>query len=126
VDQGSAYLAEAASVVAEVLSAPGHEVRPLPLPLSELRRRQHDGRFALAIDAVRLIGPTPRHAALSLLSAADPRLAEHPPALDAVDLATIERTLPIAVLGDLALAGAHAGDVRGLDAGDLGNVYRES
>ena len=56
VDQGSPYLVEVANVVAAVLSAPSHEIRPTPLSQVELRSRRSEGRYALAIEVVRLLG----------------------------------------------------------------------
>jgi peptide/nickel transport system substrate-binding protein len=126
VDQGSPYLVEVANVVAAVLSRPGHEIRPSPLPLAELRRRRLDGSYALAVDVVRRLGPTPRHLLLSLLAAADPKLAERPPALPEIDVGVIGRMLPLAVLGDLGVTGARAAELRGLEQWDLGAIYREA
>jgi len=126
VDQGSPYLLEVARVVATVLSRPGHELRPAPVSQGDLRRRRGEGRYALAIDVVRLLGPTPHHTLLSLLAAADPRLSERPPNLSPVDTSVVGRMLPLAVLGELVVSGAHAGDVHGLEQWDLGGVFRDA
>jgi peptide/nickel transport system substrate-binding protein len=123
VDEGSPYLVEVARVMAAALGASGHELRPLPLPNLELRRRVDERRYALAVDVVRLIGPSPRHLLLALLAAADPKLAEKPPHLSIVDPAALARTLPLAVLGEFAPFGAHAAPVQGLTAWDLGAVW---
>jgi hypothetical protein len=125
VERGSPYLAEIANVVAAILSRTGHEIRPNPLPQVELRARIAEGRYALAIDFVRRLGPSPRHALLSLLAAADPALAERPPSGGPVDLDVVARTLRLSVLGELAVSGAHAPDVHGLEQWDLGAVYRD-
>ncbi len=125
VDGGSPYLVEVATVVAGILSEPGHEIRVAPLPGPELRSRIQQRRYALAIDIVRLLGPSERHLLLSLLEAADPALADHPPNLATPDVDTLGRTLPLAVLGELAVVGARVPDVHGLAQWDLGSVYRD-
>jgi peptide/nickel transport system substrate-binding protein len=126
VTERSPYFVEVARVVAAVLSRPGHELRPLPLSASEFRARKSAGKYALAVDFVRRIGPSPRHALLSLLAAADPRLADKPPHVTDPDPVTITRTLPLAVLGELSLSGARAPEIHGLEAWDLGGVFRQS
>jgi hypothetical protein len=124
VDGDAPYFVEIARVVAAVLSRPGHELVPLPLPSRDFRSRVSTGSYTLAVDFVRRIGPTPHHALLSLLAAADPRLSDKPPRLMGADPVAITRTLPLAVLGELSMSGAHAPDLHGLDAWDLGNVFR--
>jgi len=123
VDAAAPYLAEVARVVAETLSRPGHEIRPLPLPRTELRTRLASGKFALAVEFVRKIGGTERHALLALLATLDPQLADKPPD-SRVPVATVLRTLPAAVIGELAIVGAHVDDVEGLERWDLGAITR--
>ncbi|HVU03027.1 MAG TPA: hypothetical protein VHE30_14805 [Polyangiaceae bacterium] len=124
VDQGSAYLVEVARVVARALSASGHELRVTPLARAELRTRIAGGHFSLAIDFSRRPGTTERDDLLGLLRAADPRLVDRPPPAS-VRPETILRTLPLAVIGTLSVAGARASDVIGLEAWDLGSVTRK-
>jgi peptide/nickel transport system substrate-binding protein len=124
VDEAATYLVEIARVVAAVLSEPGHELTPRPIPGGELERRRDEGRYALAIDVVRRIGPTPRHGLLALLAAANPELADKPPRGVALDPAAVARTLSLAPIGELSISGARAPDVHGLEAWDLGAVYR--
>jgi peptide/nickel transport system substrate-binding protein len=123
VDAGAPYLGEVARVVAETLSRPGHEIRPLGLPRAELRARLVSGKFALAVDFVRRIGGTERHALLALLATLDPRLADKPPDPQ-VPAPAVLRTLPAAVIGELAVVGAHTDDVEGLERWDLGAALR--
>jgi peptide/nickel transport system substrate-binding protein len=120
------YFVEVARVVAAVLSRPGHELRALPLPPSEFRARRNAGRYSLAVDFVRRVGPTPRHALLSLLAAADPRLADKPPRLSGADSVAITRTLPLAILGELSISGARVPELHGLEAWDLGATFRQT
>jgi peptide/nickel transport system substrate-binding protein len=124
VDEGSSYQVEIARAVSGVLSDAGHEIRPAPLSHVELRRRRDDGRFSLAIDFVRRLGPTPEQALLSLLAGADPKLADKPPNFAGRDHDALTRTLPLAVLGELTLAGARAPDLHGVEQWELGAVFR--
>lgn len=126
VSERSPYFVEVARVVAAVLSRPGHELRSLPLPATEFRARRNAGRYALAVDFARRIGPTPRHALLSLLTAADPRLADKPPRVSDPSPLTITRTLPLAILGELSISGARTPEMHGLEAWDLGSVFRQA
>src|SRR5262249_44552287 len=114
VDVASPYLVEVARGVAAALSAPGHEIRPDPLPYPELTELADGGRFSLMVDLVRRPGPTPRHAVLSLVGAASRALADNPPRAARDDVAVLERTLSLAVLGDFEFVGARAPDIRGL------------
>lgn len=124
VDEASPYMVEVARTVAAALSRPGHELRPSPLPHADLVRLRNGGRFGAMIDFARRFGPTSRHVALSLLVAANPRLRDEPPHLAREGIEVLERTLSIAVLGELRIAGAHASDIRGLEQWDLGSVFR--
>jgi peptide/nickel transport system substrate-binding protein len=123
VDQRSPYFVELARVVAAALESKGHEIRPVPVPASELRIRVTERRFALALDFVRGIGRTPYHLMQSLLAAVDPKLAEKPPRFSSFDPAQVARTLPLGVLGEFAPVGAHVPGVLGLEAWDLGNAW---
>jgi peptide/nickel transport system substrate-binding protein len=124
VDEGSSYLVEIARAVAAALSQPGRELRPTPVSRQDFARLREGGRYATMIDFVRRLGPSPRHSVLSLLGAANSRLAEKPPRLAREDIAVAERTLSLAVLGEVGIAGARAPDVHGLEQWDLGSVWR--
>lgn len=124
VDEGSSYLVEIARAVAAALSQPGHELRPTPLSHPDLVRLRDGGHFGTMIDFARRLGPSPRHAVLSLLGAANSRLAERPPRSTVEDLAVVERTLQLAVIGEVGIVGARAPDVHGLEQWELGSVWR--
>lgn len=126
VDEASSYLVEVARAVAAAVSQPGHEIRPTPLSHGDLARLRDGGHYATMIDFVRRIGPTPRHTALSLLAAANPRLADKPPRTVRDDIPVLERTLLLAVLGEVGIVGARAADVHGLEQWELGSVWRGS
>jgi peptide/nickel transport system substrate-binding protein len=123
VDEGAPYLVEIARVVATALSASGHEIRPVPLSQHDLRARRDDGKYALAVDFVRLFGSGKDARLLSLLAGADPKLADRPPRFAGLSEDSLTRTLPLAVLGELAVAGARAPSWSGIDQWDLGAVF---
>jgi peptide/nickel transport system substrate-binding protein len=124
VDDGSAYSVEIAGVVAAALSAPGHEIRLLRLPHGELRKRRDEGKYVLAVDFVRKLGLSRDAAFLSLLAGADPKLAERPPHFASTDPGDVTRTLPLAILGELAVSGARVPELRGVETWDLGGIVR--
>jgi peptide/nickel transport system substrate-binding protein len=126
VDQGSPYLVELAGVVAAALSDKGHELRPAPLPEADLRAHRVNGKFALAVDFVRRLGPTREQGLLSLLAGADPKLADRPPGFASLDADALTRTLPLAVLGELAMTGARMPEFHGIEQWDLGAVFVSS
>ena len=123
VDQRSPYFVELARVLAAALESKGHEIRPAPVPVTELRARIAERRFALALDFVRGIGRTPDHLLKALLAAVDPKLAEKPPRFSSFDPAQVARTLPLGILGEFAPVGAHSPAIQGLEAWDLGNAW---
>jgi peptide/nickel transport system substrate-binding protein len=126
VDEASPYLVEVARAVATALSRPGHELRPTQLSHGELSRLRDGRRFSLMIDFVRRLGPTPHHAALSLLGAATPGLTDKPFTVPRDDIEIVERTLSLAALGELKVIGARAPDIHGLEQWELGSVFRSA
>lgn len=103
VDGASPFLVEVARVVAAVLSVPGHELTVSGVAHTELATRREQGKFSLSIDVVRSFGP----------------------GRDVELVGNATRTLPFAILGDFAVTGARAPDIHGLEAWDLGAVYRQ-
>jgi peptide/nickel transport system substrate-binding protein len=123
VDEGAPYLVEIARVVAAALTGGGHEIRPAPLPERDLRARRDEGKYVLAVDFVRRLGPGKDAGLLSLLAGADPKLADRPPRFAGQSEDSLTRTLPLAVLGELALGGARAPSFSGIEQWDLGAVF---
>lgn len=117
------HLVQIAHGVAGQLGTPAHPIRVVPTGRRELSDRRRRGSYELMLRFVRPLQPSARGRQLTLLSAVDPRLAEHPPRAPA-DLRDLLRTLPVGLLGELRLVGAHAPDVHGLGAWQLGDVYR--
>ena len=104
VDEQSAYFLEIARALSAGLSQNGHEIRPAPLPRAELRRRRDEGKFALCLDFVRRLGPSPEHALLGLLATADPKVADRPPRFAIVLANSSKLAVAIATVGRPAAA----------------------
>jgi peptide/nickel transport system substrate-binding protein len=117
------HLLEIGRALAAILSQPGHELTLAPRPRREIEQRRATGQYALAVDFVRSIGPPGRTTMLSLLTAADPALAKRAPRLGSFDARQIARTLPLGVVGELRIAGAHTAEIRGLQDFNLGSVW---
>ncbi len=123
VPEDSPHLVAIAKQLAAVLARPGHELRAAPRPRAELDYRMRVGRYALMLGFARRVAPGARGALLSLLAAANPELAKHPPSAPASPR-SIGHTLALGVVGELGIGGAHVPGVRGLPEWDLGNVWR--
>jgi peptide/nickel transport system substrate-binding protein len=134
VDESAAHLVELAEAIAPILSRPGHEVTPAPVPRAELARRRARGKALLSIELVRPLGPGPL-ATLLALASADQRaraldLARHPPRLAAgAAPRALTSTLRLGVLGEVRVAGGVMPDIviaraAGGDGWDLGATYR--
>ncbi len=107
VDEGAPQLVEVARVVAGALSAPEHELRLAPRGSREVAERLARGQFAVALDFGRRVGPAPRDLLLSLAALADRGAAKRPPTLGSYEPRVVTRTLPLGILGELRLTGAH-------------------
>ncbi|AUX26075.1 hypothetical protein SOCEGT47_066300 [Sorangium cellulosum] len=111
VDESAAHLVEVAEAIAPILSRPGHEVTPAPVPRAELGRRRARGKATLAIELVRPLGPGPLSALLALATA-DNRaraldLARHPPRLGpSAAPRSLTATLRVGVVAEVRIAGA--------------------
>jgi peptide/nickel transport system substrate-binding protein len=117
-------LGELGRVLAAQLGTPGHELSAVERPRRELRSRKARGSFSLMLDVVRRVGPSPRDTMLGLIAAADPSQARRPPGTGASDPRALTRLLPVGIVGELRVAGAHAGELRHMGEWDLGAVWR--
>ena len=113
--EGSPYLEALASTIASLITRPGHEVTPKPLPAAELARRRRSSAYSLMLGVVRPFDASALGALTALTAAENPSAAlvamQHPPRGD-LDPRVITRTLRIGVLGDLRVMGAHVPALR--------------
>ena len=122
VDGASPQLVELGTLVASLLSRPGHELRAVPRSRAELRAARGNRAFLLMVDFVRRISDDSDGVVAALYTAADPALARRPPKLRA-DARTVARALPLGVIGELHAFGAHADSFVGLSRWDLANSW---
>lgn len=121
----SPHLIQIADALAALLSHPDHELTVRRERASELAQRKASQQFGMLLDFVQAPEGSGPNAALALLSALPAAERRKPPRWADPDPRELARTLPLGVVGELRIAGAHAADVRGgLERWDLGNVYR--
>ena len=120
------HLAEIARALAALMTAPGHEVVATARPSGQITSLRSNGQFTLMVDFVRRIGPSYHEAMLSLLTAAKPELAGRPPQRVTADVRQLGQILPVGVIGELTINGAHVPGVAGLEHWNLGAVYRQA
>jgi len=118
------HLAGIARTIAGLLTRPGHEIRAAERSRRNLEQRLQRSRFSLMLDFVRPLGPSSEDALLSLLTAADPALARRPPRLKGLAPRRVAQTLPLGVVGELRIEGAHMPRTQGLAGWDLGGVWQ--
>lgn len=115
VRDGSAFMGELARTLASLLSRPGHEVAVRAAPAAEIAHRRTAGTFSLMLGIVRPFAPTPLGAHVALAAAIDPKNAveilRRPPRISTFDPRVVARTLPLGVLGEMRVMGAHAPDL---------------
>jgi hypothetical protein len=124
VAEDSPHLIEIARALAAHLSRPGHEVRVSTRPARAISRRRSSGRFSLLLGFARQIGKEPRDTLFALLTAASRTLASRPPRLHSYAPRRIAQTLTLGVVGEVKIEGGHLRRFRGIDAWDLGAVWR--
>jgi peptide/nickel transport system substrate-binding protein len=118
------HLVGIARTVAGVLTRPGHEIHVAERSRRDLAQRLHRSRFALMLEFVRPLGPSSKDALLSLLTAADPALARRPPRLAGTAPRRIAQTLPLGIVGELRIEGAHMPRTQGLANWNLGEIWQ--
>lgn len=125
VDESSPQLVEVARVVAELLSQPGHALTARPIPRARTEQLIRRGDFPLMLSFVRHSGLEQGIDGHALLAALGSSLAESAPPALRRDVAAVESSHRIAVLGELELRGFHLPTVHRLTTWDLGGVWRE-
>jgi peptide/nickel transport system substrate-binding protein len=106
------WLLELARAVAASLSRPSHEVVARPVPAAEVSQRRASRAYALALDVVRPLAPTPIGALISLSTADNPTAAADvvrfpPRGLDPQPRA-LTRTLRVGIVGEVRVQGGRA------------------
>jgi peptide/nickel transport system substrate-binding protein len=108
------WLVELGRALAVALSSPGHELRCVPVPATEIVGRRSTRTYVLMLDVVRPAGPGPLGAVVGLATADDPgaaaALARHPPRGEIPPRAAT-RTMRLGVVGEIRLQGGRAPDV---------------
>jgi hypothetical protein len=77
------------------------------------------------LDFARPVGSSAAAGSLGLLTLAGSSLARRPPIGLATDPKTVARTLPLGVVGELRVSGAHVGTLHELESWDLGAVWKK-
>ena len=122
VSEDAPHAVELARALEPLLSSSGNEVRATPMPRSTWLEARRSRRYGLLLDFVRATSSDVGQSALALLAAVDPALARRPPKnLSSVLDAT--RMLPLGIIGELRVAGAHSPQFEALNAWQLGNVW---
>ena len=125
VSEDAPHAVELARALEPLLSSNGNEVRATSVARAVWLEARRSRRYHLLLDFVRATSSDATEAALNLLAAVDPALVGRPPKnLSSVLDAT--RTLPLGIVGDVRVAGAHSPEFEGLDAWQLGNVWLNS
>jgi peptide/nickel transport system substrate-binding protein len=126
------WLVEVARAIAVALSTAGHEVKCVPVPVTEIAARRASRTFALMIDVARRAGPGALGATIGLAAADDvaaaSALARHPPRGE-LPARVVTRTMRVGVVGEIRLQGGRAPDVvlppSTMGTGiDWGNAFR--
>lgn len=125
VDGAAAQLVSIAGTVAAALSRDGHELAVKTTSQRQLAAFRKSDQFVLMLQFVRSIGPG-ASAAQALYPAADPALGRKAPKLTTSDPRILARTLPLGVVGELSVFGAHLPELHGLESWDLGACWLEA
>lgn len=121
---GAPQLIAVARAIAGSLSTPGHELTVLEKTAEELAALKKTQLFGLLLDAVRAPSNAPRDIELALRSAASPESAKRAPKSGRVDPRELGRQLALGVVGELTIWGAARTGFVGLEAWQLGAVYK--
>jgi hypothetical protein len=125
VDGSAAQLVSIAGVVASGLTREGHELDVSRVDATRMAALKKNGQFVLMLEFVRSLGPD-ASTADALYPAADPALARKVPKLATSDPGTIARTLPLGIVGELVVFGAHLPELHGIERWDLGACWLEA
>jgi len=124
VQSGAPQLVAIARAVAASLSTPGHELSVVEKSADELENLRKTQQFGLMLDCVRAPSSAPRDVELALRSAASPEAAKRAPKTAGIAPRELGRQLPLGVVGDLSMWGALRSGFVGVEAWQLGAIYR--
>jgi peptide/nickel transport system substrate-binding protein len=113
-----------ARALAALLGRAGHELTVALTPQSELAARRASRDYTLMVDFVRALGIGRNRVEQTFLLAENPELAKNPSGRFGDDARAVCRTLPLGVIGELWVAGAHDAGFRQVSGWQLGNIFR--
>jgi peptide/nickel transport system substrate-binding protein len=125
VPDNAPHLAQIGKELVALMSAPAHELRVAVRPRTELQYRRSAGRFSLLLEVVRPVGNGKKRAELALYTAVNPTMAKKPPNTAPSSPSEVARTLPLGVVGQLGMTGAHASTVHEFASWELGGVWKK-
>ncbi len=125
VPDGSPHLEQIGKELVALMSGPSHELRVASRPRVEVQYRREQSRFSLMLNVVRPVGNGANAGQLALLTAVSPALAQKPPNTTPSDLREVARTLPLGIVGQLRITGAHAATVHEFGSWDLGGAWKK-
>jgi len=122
VSDDAPHAVELARALEPLLGSNGNEVRATPTPRAAWLEARRSRRYGLLLDFVRAASADVTHSTLALLAAVDPALARRPPKSSSSVL-DATRTLPLGIVGEVRVSGAHNPEFEALDAWQLGSVW---
>lgn len=125
VPENCPHLEQIGKELVALMSAPAHELRVAARSRSELGERRRQGRYSLMLEVVRPVGNGKKRAELALYTAVNPALARKPPNTAPASPSEVARALPLGVVGQLGMTGAHTASVHELANWDLGGVWKK-
>jgi peptide/nickel transport system substrate-binding protein len=121
---GSPQLVAVARALAASLSTPGHQLITVEKTAEELAALYASRQFGLLVDCVRAPSSAPRELELALRTVASPDAAKRAPRTAPASPRELGKSLPLGVIGELSCWGSRRAELRGLEAWQLGAVWR--
>jgi hypothetical protein len=123
---GSPQLVEVARALAASLSTPGHQLITVEKTAEELAALYGSRQFGLLVDCVRAPSAAPRELELALRTVASPDAAKRAPRTAPLAPRELGKSLPLGVIGELCCWGSRRAELHGLEAWQLGSVWRSA
>lgn len=115
-----------ARAIAAGLSTPGHELTVVEKTSDELAALRKSQHFGLLLDCVRAPSGAVRDVELALRTASSPEAARRAPKTGRTSPRELGRQLALGVVGELSMWGALRSGFVGVEAWQLGAIYRAS